>query len=223
MSIGAFGLHILTIEFLFSNLKSCFIDIKTILALKEEQIVSSISDAYKVLVAGDEEYGFAICTRLVDRELTDPRTLAVEALSKDWPDDEWTKFITLSSVGSMTTIELDLELHGPWVWELYNVMDPRDYFRRFAGAVIVANPRRPDAMAHIPTLVESIDNHIGHRIPMMMMVDTSPGLSGQEIISVEELANQLDILFAPTDISAESNLDEVFKELAFRINEAAKK
>ncbi|MDF1540824.1 MAG: hypothetical protein P1Q69_18145 [Candidatus Thorarchaeota archaeon] len=185
--------------------------------------MSSISDTYKVLIAGDEEYGFAICTRLIDRELTNPRTLAVEALSKDWPHDEWIKFITLSSVGFMTTIELDLELHGPWVWELYNVMEPRDYFRRFDGAVIVANPRKPDAMSYIPPLVESIDTHLGHRIPMMMMVDTSPGLSSDEIACVEELANQLDILFAPTDISAESNLDEVFKELAFRINEATKK
>ena len=190
--------------------------------LTEERLVSSISDTYKVLVGGDEECGFAICARLIDRELTDPRTLAAESLAKDWPDDEWVKFVTLSSEGSMTTIELDLELHGPWVWELYNVMEPRDYFRRFAGAVIVANPKKPDAMAHIPTLVESIDTHIGHRIPMIMMVDISPGLSGDEIGSVENLANQLDILFTPTDTSAESNLDEVFKELAFRINETIK-
>ncbi len=179
--------------------------------------MSSIHDTYKVLVAGDEECGYTLCTRLIDRELPDPRTLAVENLTKDWPEDEWVKFVTLSSEGSITTMELDLELHGPWVWELYNVMEPRDYFRRFSAAIITADPKKPDAMTHIPTLIESIDNHIGTRIPMIILLDTSPGISRARIKSVKDMAKQLEIPFVKTDILSGIDLDVIIKDLAVRI------
>ncbi|MFW9921100.1 MAG: hypothetical protein ACFFED_15975, partial [Candidatus Thorarchaeota archaeon] len=105
--------------------------------------MSSVADTYKVLVAGDEETGYSLCLRLTDKDIVDPRVQAVESLSRDWPKDEWTKFYTVSLEGKISTVKLDLELHGPWVWELYNVMDPKDYFRRFDGAIICGNPKRP--------------------------------------------------------------------------------
>ncbi|MHA1908191.1 MAG: hypothetical protein ACW98Y_12910 [Candidatus Thorarchaeota archaeon] len=182
--------------------------------------MSSIHDTYKVLVAGDEESGYTLCTRLIDKELPDPRTLAVESLSKDWPDDEWIKFVTLSSGGTMTTMELDLELHGPWIWELYNVMEPRDYFRRFAAAIITADPKKPDAMTHIPTLIESIDTHIGHRIPMIVLLDTSPKISRARIKSVRDMAKQLEIPFVKTEVETGVDLDDIIKDLAVRIAES---
>lgn len=179
--------------------------------------MSSIQDTYKVLVAGDEESGYILCNRIIDRELTDPRKIAIESLTKDWPEDEWTKFVSVSSHGKITTIELDLELHGPWVWELYNVMEPRDYFRRFEAAIITVDPNKPDAMTHIPTLIESIDTHIGQRIPMIILLDTSPGISRAREKAVRDMAKQLEIPFVKTDVSSGIDLDAIVKDLAMRI------
>ncbi|MFW9908030.1 MAG: hypothetical protein ACFFEF_05605 [Candidatus Thorarchaeota archaeon] len=181
--------------------------------------MSSIRDTYKIIVAGDEESGYSFCTRLMDRQLPDPRKVALESLSKDWPKDEWVKFITLSSKGTVFTMELDLELHGPWIWELYNVMDPRDYFRRFAAAVICANPKRPESLIHIPSFIESMDTHIGKRIPMVLIIDSSQHISKNELKPVEEIALQMEIPFRKVSIETGDNLDNVLKELAIRIQE----
>ncbi|MHA2425935.1 MAG: hypothetical protein ACXAEF_14185 [Candidatus Thorarchaeota archaeon] len=126
----------------------------------------------------------------------------------------------IPSDGSITTMELDLELHGPWTWELYNVMEPRDYFRRFAAAIITADPKKPDAMSHIPPLIESIDTHIGERIPMIILLDTSPGLSRARIKSVKDMAKQLDIPFVKTEVQTGVDLDDIIKDLAVRIAES---
>ncbi len=177
--------------------------------------MSSIQDTYKVLVAGDVDSGFRLCRQLIDHEITNPKDYAVESLG--WTDDEWVKFVTISSEGSITTMELDLELHGPWVWELYSVMEPRDYFRRFEAAIITADPKKPDAMIHIPNLIDSVDTHIGHRIPMIILLDTSQEYSRARINSVRDMAMQLEIPFIKTDVHSGADLDAVIKDLALRI------
>jgi hypothetical protein len=171
-----------------------------------------------VLIAGDEASGYSICAKLVDKDLADPRNLALQSLSKDWPLDEWTKFYSVSLSGRISTVELDLELHGPWVWELYNVMEPEDYFKRFDAAVICANPKRPGSLADASTFVESMNRHIGRRIPMFLVVDLSLNPSKDEIELVREMAVQLDMAFEKVRVSDGDNIENLFKTLANELN-----
>ncbi|MFW9979990.1 MAG: hypothetical protein ACFFEJ_18050 [Candidatus Thorarchaeota archaeon] len=176
--------------------------------------MSSVADTYKVLVAGDEETGYSLCLRLTDKDIVDPRVQAVESLSRDWPKDEWTKFYTVSLEGKISTVKLDLELHGPWVWELYNVMDPKDYFRRFDGAIICGNPKRPDSLGVISSLIESIESNIAAKIPIIIIVDSTNELKEKEIAPFEEVANSLNIAFVAVNIQNGKNIEDVFKNLA---------
>lgn len=176
--------------------------------------VSSRLETYRILVAGDEEMGFSICTKLTDRKIVDPKTVAKKVLTDEWPRDEWTKLVTLSLDGAIVTIELDIELHGPWVWELYNVMQPRDYFRRFAGVVLAANPKRSDSFWNIPSFVESLDTHLGHRIPLLVVSDETPEMTKKEKKSVEDMAGQLSIPAVFVNLKTGENLESVFKRLA---------
>jgi len=100
---------------------------------------------------------------------------------------------------------------------LYSVMEPRDYFRRFEAAIITADPKKPDAMIHIPNLIDSVDTHIGHRIPMIILLDTSQEYSRARINSVRDMAMQLEIPFIKTDVHSGADLDAVIKDLALRI------
>ncbi len=188
------------------------------LSTKEEIGLSSIADTYKVLIAGDEASGYSICAKLVDKDLPDPRSLAMQSLSKDWPPDEWTKFYSVSLSGKISTVELDLELHGPWVWELYNVMEPQDYFRRFDAAVVCANPKRADSLANVSTFVDSMRHHLDRRIPMFLVVDLSLKPSKNEIELVRQMGVELDMAFEQVSVSDGKNIESLFKTLANELN-----
>ncbi|MHA2025777.1 MAG: hypothetical protein ACW98U_07730 [Candidatus Thorarchaeota archaeon] len=122
--------------------------------------MSSRPEVHRILVAGDEELGFSLCAKLLDRNLTDPRTLARESLESEWPEDEWIKLVSVIDEGVVTTYELDLELHGPWVWELYSTLEPRDYFRRFSGVVLCADPFRETLPSELSNLMSSVELHV---------------------------------------------------------------
>ncbi|MHA1636970.1 MAG: hypothetical protein ACTSUB_03040 [Candidatus Thorarchaeota archaeon] len=176
--------------------------------------MSSTHDTYKILIAGDQELGYSLCAKFIDKKLSDPRMVALESLAHDWPEDEWKKYVTVSVESAIVTFEFQMELHGPWVWELYSVMEPRDYFRRFDAAVIAADPRHSDSYTHLPSFIESIDIHIGHRIPMVIVADPSDGLSENEVQSVATLASQLDLSVVHVNILSGENIDIAFKSIA---------
>lgn len=179
--------------------------------------MSSEHDRYKVIVAGDTELGYSLCAKLTNESIRHPRRLAAQALARDWPEVEWTKFMSVSVHGEITTMELDLELHGPWVWELYNVMQPRDYYRRFDAALIVANPRDPDSFAHIPELLEAIRAHIDGQIPTFLVGESSLDLSDEERKRIIELGILLDLPVKMANVETGDNIDQVFRELAIDI------
>ncbi len=185
--------------------------------------MSSLHDTYKVIVAGDEICGYSLCLRLCDKSISDPHFTARESLSRDWPRDEWTKFYTLSRAGEISTVELDLELHGPWVWELYNVMEPMDYFRRFDGAVICGNPRRPDSLGIISSLYESIDNYTTGKVPTLIFVDLGNDLRQSDAQEFRELAMKLDVDFRAFDMMIDESVEELFKTLATTIHASQEK
>jgi hypothetical protein len=161
--------------------------------------MSSEVDTYKVLI---------------DRDLADPRKYAAESLLNEWPQDEWLKYVSVSVNGVITTMKLNIELHGSWVWELYNIMEPRDYFRRFEGAVIAVNPVIGDTFSGVPSFVESLDTYVGHRMPMIMAADNSEGLSEDIQNAVETLARQLGIPLIIANVLTGNNVESVFKLLA---------
>ncbi len=179
--------------------------------------MSSRPEVYRILVAGDEELGFGLCAKALDRTLTDPRTLAKESLVEEWPEDEWTKLVTISKDGLITTYELDLELHGPWVWELYSTLEPRDYFRRFSGVVLCANPFRETLPSELSNLMNSIELHVGHRLPSIMVVDRSTKLLKGQTEALREVAETISVPIMFIRLNTGENIEKAFKSLTEEI------
>jgi len=179
--------------------------------------VTSRSQTYRILVAGDEELGFSVCAKLLDRSLTDPRTLARESLAKPWPEDEWAKLVTVSVDDKIETLELDLELHGPWVCELYNTLEPRDYFRRFDAVVYCADPSREHLSAEVSDFIDSVTIHTGRQLPVMMIVDRSRRWEKGQTQALRSMAESLSIPLFFVRVKSGENIVNSFKDLAERI------
>ena len=184
---------------------------------KEATKVSSRPEVYRILIAGDEELGYCLCAKALDRDLTDPRKLAKESLEEEWPKDEWIKHTTVSHEGLIATLELNLELHGPWVWELYETLKPRDYFRRFAGVVLGADPTRETLPAELSNLMETISLHVGHPLPTIMVVDRSRKLVKGQTASLREIAETLSIPIFFIRLNTGENIEKAINSLASKI------
>ena len=183
--------------------------------------MSSRQEVYRILIAGDEELGYSLCAKSLDRDLTDPRKLAKESLAKEWPRDEWIKHITVSHEGLISTLELDLELHGPWVWELYETLEPRDYFRRFAGVILCADPTRETLPSELSNLMETVNLHVGHPLPTIMVVDRSRKLVKGQTAALREIAVTLEVPIFFIRLNTGENIDKAIRHLAtqFFVNE----
>ena len=179
--------------------------------------MSSRPEVYRILIAGDEELGYCLCAKALDRNLTDPRKLAKESLEEEWPKDEWIKHTTVSHEGLIATLELNLELHGPWVWELYETLEPRDYFRRFAGVVLCADPTRETLPAELSNLMETISLHVGHPLPTIMVVDRSRKLVKGQTASLREIAETLSIPIFFIRLNTGENIEKAINSLASKI------
>ena len=179
--------------------------------------MSSRPEVYRILIAGDEELGYCLCAKALDRNLTDPRTIARESLEEEWPKDEWTKHVTVSHEGLIATLELDLELHGPWVWELYETLEPRDYFRRFAGVVLCADPARETLPGELSNLMETINLHVGHSLPTIMVVDRSQQLVKGQTDALREIADTLSLPIFFIRLNTGENIEKALNSLATKI------
>ncbi|TFF96930.1 hypothetical protein EU546_00190 [Candidatus Thorarchaeota archaeon] len=179
--------------------------------------LTSRLETYRIVVAGDEELGYSLCAKLLNRDLADPRSLAKESLSEPWPEDEWTKLVTFSQEGKFTTVELDLELHGPWVWELYETLQPKDYFSRFSGVVLCANPDREHLPAELSNLMDSVNLHVGRQLPTIMIVDRSRRLVKGQIANLRSVAESLEVPIFFVRLSTGENIVEAFKHLASEV------
>jgi hypothetical protein len=172
---------------------------------------------HRILIAGDEELGFSLCAKLLDRNLIDPRTLARESLEDPWPEDEWTTLVSISKEGIITTYELDLELHGPWVWELYSTLEPRDYFRRFSGVVLCADPFRETLPSELSNLMNSVELHVGKSLPTIMVVDKSKKLLKGQTAALREIAETLSVPIIFIRLNTGENIEKAFKSLTEEI------
>jgi hypothetical protein len=179
--------------------------------------MSSRPEVYRILIAGDEELGFSFCAKALNRNLIDPRKTARKSLEKEWPEDEWIKIMTVSHEGLIATLELDLELHGPWVWELYETLEPRDYFRRFGGVILCADPTRETLPSELSNLMETISLHAGKQLPTVMLVDRSQKLIKGQTAALREIAETLEIPIFFIRLSTGENIDKTLKHLATRI------
>lgn len=153
----------------------------------------------------------------MDRDLTDPRTLAKESLEDEWPKDEWIKLESVMDEGIVTTYELDLELHGPWVWELYSTLEPRDYFRRFSGVVLCADPFRETLPSELSNLMRTIEIHVGHPLPTIMIVDKSKKLVKGQTAALREIAETLAVSIMFINLNTGKNIEKAFKSLTEEI------
>jgi hypothetical protein len=176
--------------------------------------MSSKYETYRIVVAGDEELGLSLCAKLMDRKLPDPRKYAKKSLTERWPKDEWTKLVTVLVKGTVITVELDIELHGPWVWELYGVMEPRDYFRRFDGAVLCANPHRLNLASELANFLNSLDIYVGHRVPAVIIADGSRPIGGNESRILKSAAEQTSLPLSIVNLTTGENVESVFRRIA---------
>ncbi|TFG97648.1 hypothetical protein E4H12_08070 [Candidatus Thorarchaeota archaeon] len=179
--------------------------------------MSSRPDTYRILVAGDEELGFSFCAKLLDTSLQDPRSIAKESLAEMWPKDEWTKHTTISKNGKITTLEIDLELHGAWVWEIYNTLEPKDYYKRFSGLIHCANPTREHLGSELSNFIESVYIHIGCPIPTIIIVDRSIKLVKGQTDSLRQLAESLVVPIFFIKLNTGENIETAFKSIADEI------
>jgi hypothetical protein len=172
---------------------------------------------YRILIAGDEELGYSFCVKALDRALADPRKIAKESLASEWPEDEWIKHMTVSYEGLIATLELDLELHGPWVWELYETLEPRDYFRRFGGVILCVDPTRENLPSELSNLMETISLHVGHPLPTIMIVDRSQKLVKGQADALRDIAETLSIPIFFIRLNTGENIDKAIKYVATEI------
>ncbi|MFW9787801.1 MAG: hypothetical protein ACFFE2_13580 [Candidatus Thorarchaeota archaeon] len=179
--------------------------------------MSSRPEVYRILVAGDEELGYSLCAKALNRDLVDPRTVAKESLQDEWPKDEWIKHTTVSHEGLIATLELDLELHGPWVWELYETLEPRDYFRRFAGVMLCADPTRETLPSELSNLMETVSLHVGKALPTIIVVDRSRKLAKGQTDALRGIAETLSVPIFFIRLNTGENIDKAIKHLATRI------
>ena len=183
--------------------------------------MSSRPDTFRILVAGDEELGFSFCEKLLDKKLIDPRELAKKSLEKPWPKDEWIKHTTIMKNDAITTLELDLELHGAWVWELYSALEPRDYFRRFSGVILCADATRVNLPSELSNFIDSVNIHVGHQLPSIMIVDRSKKFAKGQTEALREIAKTLSVPIIFINLNTGENIDEAFKMLTNSIFEKA--
>jgi len=179
--------------------------------------VSSRPDTYRILVAGDEELGFSYCAKLLDRTLTDPRSIAKKSLHELWPKDEWTKHTSVLKDGIVTTLELDLELHGDWVWEIYNTLEPKDYFKRFSGLILCADPEREHLHAKLSNFIDSTNIHMGYPIPTIIVVDRTKKLATGQVDALRQMAEGLRVPIFFINLNTGENIETSFKDLANEI------
>jgi hypothetical protein len=179
--------------------------------------MSSRPDTYRILVAGDEELGFSFCAKLLDRTLIDPRSVARESLGEIWPKDEWTKHTTVSKDGAITTLEIDLELHGPWIWEIYNTLKPKDYFKRFSGLILCADPMRENLASELSNFIDSVYIHIGYPIPTIIVIDHSKKLVKGQADSLRQMAEGLLAPIFFIRLNTGENIETAFKSIADEI------
>jgi hypothetical protein len=97
------------------------------------------------------------------------------------PRDEWVTKLTVNLEGESVPIELTVEIHGPWVWDLYNVIPPREYFRRFAGIVLVADLSRDDSLRDLARFVQSFDSYTAGGAPAVLIHDQSRHYGKREL------------------------------------------
>ena len=179
--------------------------------------MSSRPDTYRILVAGDEELGFSFCAKLLDRTLIDPRSIAKESLKEIWPKDEWVKHATVSKDGNITTLELDLELHGAWVWEIYSTLEPKDYFRRFAGVIMCADPTREHLPSELSNFIDSVNIHAGLPLPTIIVVDRSKKLVKGQTDALRQIAENLELPIFFIRLNTGENIEKAIKSLADEI------
>jgi hypothetical protein len=119
--------------------------------------------------------------------------------------------------GVVTTYELDLELHGPWVWELYSTLEPRDYFRRFSGVVLCADPFRENLPSELSNLLRTVELHVGHSLPTIMIVDKSKKLMKGQTAALREIAETLSVPIMFINLNTGLNIEKAFKSLTEEI------
>ncbi|MFX1482621.1 MAG: hypothetical protein ACFFCP_05460 [Promethearchaeota archaeon] len=125
--------------------------------------------------------------------------------------------VSISQDGLITTYELDLELHGPWVWELYSTLEPRDYFRRFSGVVLCADPSRETLPSELSNLMNSIELHVGARLPTIMVVDRSKRFRKGQTAALREIAETLSVPIVFISLNTGRNIEKAFKNLTEEI------
>lgn len=127
----------------------------------------------RVTVAGDVWMGYRLCMSFAEGSVIDEKEPPDGYRINGFPKDEWKKRVRFGSGDNAVPVDLMIELHGPWVWSLYNILPPSDYFQRFHGLVVIADASREDSMRDAARFVMSADAFRGELMPAVFVIDES--------------------------------------------------
>jgi hypothetical protein len=136
---------------------------------------------FRVVVVGEPSTCFRLCVSFVEGRVVSDKENPREDSMSGLPRDEWLTKLTVDLEGESVPIELTVEIHGPWVWDLYNVIAPREYFRRFAGIVMVADLSRDDSLRDLVRFVQSFDSYTAGGAPAVLVYDQSRHYGKREL------------------------------------------
>jgi hypothetical protein len=89
------------------------------------------------------------------------------------PKDEWVIHLPVDTGNRVVNTELVLEIHGPFVWELYDIIPPREYFGRYAGIVMVGDIVQEDSLRDLARFIEVFDSYGTSATPAVLVYESS--------------------------------------------------
>lgn len=172
---------------------------------------------YRIVVAGDPWMAYRLCVCFAENRVIRAREMPPEYKASGLPKDEWIKTLLVDTQNQTVRVELVVELHGPWIWDLYNVVSPSDYFGRFAGVIMVVNLRTQGLVRDMARLVLSIDSFTQTRRPAVLVYDASQGYGSNDLSLAEEAFRPRAIGTSPVDFETCYGAEQSFKLLAVRL------
>jgi len=128
---------------------------------------------FRVVVVGEPDSCFRYCILSTEGRIVSGKNKQSENSVSGLPRDEWVAHLSVDVGTGAVTAELNLEIHGPWVWELYDIIPPREYFERYAGVIMVGDISRIDSLRDLARFIQVFDSYGAGIKPAVLVFDSS--------------------------------------------------
>lgn len=142
---------------------------------------------FRVVVVGEPESCLRFCALSAEgKRVSDVNMEPKDSLS-GLSRDEWVTHLSVETEPRVVTVELILEIHGPWVWELYGIISPHEYFGRYAGIVMVGDIAQADSLRELARFVEVFDSYGVAPKPAVLIYDSPSRQSRGELCLARQI------------------------------------